>query len=372
MTNAASTYKSDVAILTAGHDVADARLHKIAGALDRRGLTVEVLGLGRVEDGPKGATVRTAPRGGLIRRAGRAVSLPWRSGASVFVTLDPDVVPPARLAGWIRRRPVVVDVHEDYAKLLSDRSWARGVVGMAAARIVAFATRLSATARLTVVVADHVPPRAARHRMVIPNAPDVGLMPPPQQRDTTPRAVYIGDIRASRGLYDMVDAVAQADGWHLDLVGPIAAHERKTLNERLARPGLADRVRVHGRLPPEQAWQIAEGAWVGLVLLHDTPAFREAASTKAVEYLAAGLALMATPRPPQVEVVEASQAGVIVNDAGDAAAVLRAWAADPSHVDHYQEAARLWTAQAAAERSPFDVFADAIAELVAAGRQRIS
>lgn len=354
----------DVAILTAGHDVADARLHKIVGAFVRRGLVVEVHGLGQVIDGPADAAVRAVPRGGMLRRAMRAASLPWRSKAGVLMTLDPDVVPFARFAGALRRRQVVVDVHEDYAKLLADRPWARGVIGLGAAAIVRLATRLSATAQLTVVAGDNVPPYRARRRMVVPNLPDAELMPEPKQREATPRAVYIGDIRESRGLFDMVEAVAGADGWELDLVGPVAASDQNALDERLSRPDVAGRVRLHGRKPPEQAWRVAEGAWVGFVMLHDTPAFREAASTKAVEYLAAGLVLMATPRPPQIEVVEASQAGVIVKDASEAAAVLRQWATDPTQVDSYQSAARSWSARAAAKPSPYDLLADTVAGLV--------
>ncbi|NUR30435.1 MAG: hypothetical protein HOV83_32045, partial [Catenulispora sp.] len=36
----------DVSIITGGHDVADARLHRLAAALRRAGLAVEVIGLG--------------------------------------------------------------------------------------------------------------------------------------------------------------------------------------------------------------------------------------------------------------------------------------------------------------------------------------
>ncbi len=49
----------DVSIVTSGHDVADARLHREVAALVARGLHVEVLGLGDEADGPPGVTVRT-------------------------------------------------------------------------------------------------------------------------------------------------------------------------------------------------------------------------------------------------------------------------------------------------------------------------
>ena len=36
----------DVSLVTSGHDVADARLHRLVAALTDSGLTVEVIGLG--------------------------------------------------------------------------------------------------------------------------------------------------------------------------------------------------------------------------------------------------------------------------------------------------------------------------------------
>ena len=38
-------HRPDVSVLSTGHDVADARLHRICAALLRRGLSVEVVGL---------------------------------------------------------------------------------------------------------------------------------------------------------------------------------------------------------------------------------------------------------------------------------------------------------------------------------------
>ena len=46
----------DVGIITTGHDVADARLHKITAALQQRDVSVELWGLGDPAGGPAGAT----------------------------------------------------------------------------------------------------------------------------------------------------------------------------------------------------------------------------------------------------------------------------------------------------------------------------
>lgn len=357
----------DVAIISSGHDVADARLHKLAGAFRRKGLAVEVRGLGEPSDGPSGAAVRTSDRGGMGRRAVRAVTLPWTTAAPVIVTLDPDVVPMARLAAATRGRKLVVDVHEDYARLLSDRRWARGVLGVGARAVVWLSTRLAAGADVTSVVDDHVPPVTAKRRLVIENRPDLALLAPHDGRSGPPRAVYVGDLRTSRGLFDMVEAVAAAPDWSLDLVGPVAAGDAEPLRARLAADDVAGRVRLHGRLPPAEAWQIAAGAWVGLIMLRDTPAFREAMPTKLYEYLASGLPALTTRLPRQAALVEESGAGEIVDGMHEAAAVLRRWSSTPAELDELSQAAKAWAVQQRAARSPYDRLADEVEKLLRDG-----
>ncbi|SDU86725.1 glycosyltransferase [Jiangella alkaliphila] len=355
--------RSDVGIVSAGHDVADARLHKIAAALVRQGLSVEVFGLGDVTGGPRDARVVTSPRGSLIRRAFRAVNSPLRCRAKVLITLDPDVVPVARAVGALRGRKVVVDVHEDYARLLADRAWARGALGLGAKLVVRLSTKLAASADITSVVDHHIPPTTARHRMVVENMPDLGLLSSADGVDPEPRAVYVGDLRESRGLFDMVEAVARVPEWTLDLVGPVAPGDAARLRERLLEPDVAGRVRLHGRKPPAEAWRIVAGAWVGLVFLRETPAFREAMPTKLYEYLASGMPVLTTRLPRQAALVEQTGAGVVVDSVDDAASALRRWSESRTELDVLAKAAHDWaTAQQGA--SPYDELAVAVARLL--------
>src|SRR5260221_1376953 len=115
----------DVSIITSGHDVADAQLHRTAAALRRADLNVEVLGLGDPAGGPSDTHVRSCGRRSPKRRLKSDATLPLRARGKVVMTLDPDLVPVATLARWFQRKRVVVDVHEDYLKLLNDRAWAR-------------------------------------------------------------------------------------------------------------------------------------------------------------------------------------------------------------------------------------------------------
>ena len=329
-------------------------------ALRRRGLSVEVLALGDPAGAPEGVQLQVRPRAGMARRALRAVQLPWQARGRVLLTLDPDVVPAAVAAARLRHRVLVADVHEDYVALLADRAWARRARRLQqplAARCVALAGR----AELTVVADDHVPPAAAqcRARLVVPNLPDPALLPAPAPVPDEPplRAVYVGDVRTSRGLREMVEAVAAAPPWELDVVGPVAAADQDWLWQRLAVGDLAGaagpRIRVHGRRPPVTAWRLAAGASVGMLLLADTPAFRAAVPTKLYEYLAAGIAPLATPLPRVVALLSAAGTGAVVPDADAAGKQLRAWAEDPAALAAARRAAAAW-ATANLRTSPWD------------------
>lgn len=394
---------TDVSLLTSGHDVADARLHRQTAALLRAGLRVELLGLGDPAGAPPGLTrLRTWPRPHLAGRATLAGRMAAAASGRVLFTLDPDSAlagyavtrgrgvarrapaPTGRRSAPARRTPapvrrLVVDVHEDYARLLADRAWARragGAPGVIARVLVSAFTTVAARADLTVVADHHVPPARARHRLVVPNLPDPAMLPPPGPADPTPRALYVGDLRESRGLFDMLDAVAAAPGWLLDLVGPVAPADQDRVTQRLAAdPDLASRVHLAGRQPPAAAFARVRGAWVGLLLLADTPAFRDALPSKLHEYLACGLPVITTDLPRSAALVRDSGAGVVVpsrsvvdsatgaHSAAEVAAVLRSWSADPAALDELRRAATEYAHRVREQPNPYDELARAVAEL---------
>jgi glycosyltransferase involved in cell wall biosynthesis len=165
----------------------------------------------------------------------------------------------------------------------------------------------------------------------------------------------------------MLAAVEAAPGWELDVVGPVAAADQAWLDEWIATSPAASRVRFHGRKPPLQAWALARGAWVGLSLLDDTPAFRDAVPSKLYEYLAAGLAVATTPLPRCAELVERSGGGVVVPDAAALSATLRSWAERPESLEPLRAAGAAWAGAAFAGRSGYDELAERVGAL-AAGR----
>jgi glycosyltransferase involved in cell wall biosynthesis len=353
----------DVSMVSGGHDVADARLHRIANALVRAGLRVEVIGLGDPAGAPDDTVVTTHARGGRTRRMSDAVLLPWRARGRVLFVIAPEMVTFAAVAARLRRRRLVVDVYEDYAKLAHDRAFSV-TARTAALALVRLGTAMSARADITSVADEHVPPRTARRRLVVRNLPERDRLPAPAEPVGPPRAVYIGDVRRSRGLQTMLEAIELAPDWSLDVVGAVSAADSEWLDQWQRRSPAAGRVRMHGRMPPAESWRFASGAWAGLSLLADTPAFRDAVPSKVYEYFAVGLPVVATPLPRVRAIVEESGAGAVVVSASDAAAVLQRWSTDPARLALSREAALRWAEDSLPAVSPYDDLAAEVARLL--------
>jgi glycosyltransferase involved in cell wall biosynthesis len=357
-----------VSVVSSAHDVADGRLHRLVDGFLRAGLSVEVLAGGQLEDAPAGAQFWQLPHGmGLRVRLVRAAQCLRSARGRAVVVLDPDLA----LAGFVlrdrHRRLLVADVHEDYAAVVEDRAWASGGLRHMARLAARLAAAASARADVTVVADHHVPPHRARERLVVRNHPRLEVAAAPVPRDAVPRAVYVGDVRRSRGFRTMVEAIEAAPPWELDVVGPVAAADQVWFEQESA-AGRVERVRLHGRLPPARSWLVAQGAWIGLALLEDTPAFREAVPTKLYEYLVHGLAVVVTPLPRVQALVQEAGAGVVAATAQDVSSTLSRWLDEPHVVDAYRHNALLWAERQRHEPFPFDVLADRLRALI--GDQR--
>ena len=363
--------KIDISIISSGANIADARLHRITNALLRAGFNVELFAPGDPTQAPSIESIAsgsltptgklmvracTSPwtRGkGLIPRYIRSRTFVMRAKGTVVYAISPEAYAPA--LAWVgiskvkklvggNKRYFAIDIYEDYLRLLEDRRWAKkyfGLLGAIARSDTKWALRAAARADLTTVADIQVPPFAARNRVVLRNLPDNSLLTQSGERSSTPRAIYIGDLRASRGLRTMLDLAAHAQEWHFDLVGPVAAADQEFVDQWLRLHG-SERVKFHGKLPPRSAWKVAEGAWVGLSLLEPTPAFVEAVPSKLYEYMAVGLATISTPLPRCVELLALSGAGVVASTSAEMAEILKSWQKKPDEIDQIRARAKAW------------------------------
>ena len=344
----------DISIISSGANLADARLHRLTRALLRAGLAVEIFAPGDVKDAPA-AIIRNPLLGdswrntSLLARYYRSRIFVLRSRGRVIYAISPESVAPAFGLAKLLRKKFAVDFFEDYLRLLKDRAWARkyfGIIGWIASSDTKSALWFAKRADLTTVADVQVPPFDARNRLVVRNLPDASLLTQSGERSATPRAIYIGDLRKSRGLHAMLDAAAIAQDWEFDFVGGVATTDKDFVDRWFAQnPSATSRVRFHGRLAPAQSWKLAEGAWVGLSLLESTPAFIEAVPSKLYEYMSVGVATISTPLPRCIEIIESSKSGAIAATGAEVAERLNRWQNNPEELDALGSNALKWSAE---------------------------
>ena len=380
----------DISIVSSGANLADARLHRLTRALLREGLSVEIFAPGLHRDAPKiingdsKLVIRKplfsshwAPTN-LIARYFRSRYFVLRSHGKVIYAISPEAIAPTY--GWSKlfRKKFAVDLFEDYLSLLKDRAWTKklfGLPGFIAISDTKSALWFAARADLLTVADVQVPPFEAKNRLVVRNLPDRSLLTPSGEMDETPRAVYIGDLRKSRGLHAMLEIAAAAPDWEFDFVGEVAQSDLAFVQNWLEEHGEpilvagrnvgahAARIRFHGKLAPAESWKYAAGAWVGLSLLESTPAFIAAVPSKIYEYLAVGLATLTTPLPRCIELVEKSGGGKVVASTEAAAKTLKEWSKNPQELREIRSSALEWATVHLDSDSEYATFAGWMANL---------
>lgn len=363
----------DVSILAAARDVSNARLQRVMASCISEGLSVELFSSGNKRDVPVGVVFHTVSKGSRITRVTNAFLLPWRARGTVLFTPDPEGAIAIWLSTLIRRRPWIADVREDYRLLIEDRAWAKGAQKVVAILLAKLALFASARADVTIVVDEWVRPLQAKKRLVVTNAPDIRFLPNVHAPDQNPRALYVGDVRGSRGLWSMLRTLELAPDWNLDVIGSISSQDISQVLAWKEHSSASSRVHFHGTLKPEDSWKFAAGAWVGLSLLENTPAFQRAWPTKIGEYLACGIPVITTDLPRPREVIVSTRAGATVDfdttelTAGQTAGILNSWAENP---EKYAEVRDRAVAQVDFWRSGarYDLVAKAIAQLGQAQR----
>jgi glycosyltransferase involved in cell wall biosynthesis len=137
-------------------------------------------------------------------------------------------------------------------------------------------------------------------------------------------------INVQRGAEEAVLAMEELPGALLLLIG---GGDAWPVLERLVKEhGLADRVRMLGRMPYERMMQYTRNADLGLSLDKDTNLnYRYSLPNKLFDYFRAHLPALVTDLPEVARIVRRYEAGVVIAapDPGLIAAEVRALMADP-------------------------------------------
>jgi glycosyltransferase involved in cell wall biosynthesis len=310
--------------LTTVHPRDDIRIfQKECVSLARAGYEViQVVGDGRGDAIVNGVRIVDigAPPIGRIARMHRQPRRAWQTVLSLRPALvhfhDPELLPVG--VNLVKHGIVsVYDAHEDVPRQVLTKQWIplplRKPLSWVFERYEnSRVRRLAAVVAATPHIGQRFAPVAPRS-VVVANYPFLDELAPPSAPVSREREVcYVGGIMRTRGIFEMVRAVARVPGIRLRLAGNF---EDDALQQELrAEPGWAQ-VDYLGQIDREQVRSVLARASAGLVTLLPMPSYLDSLPIKMFEYMSAELPVIASDFPLWRDIVERHSCGLCVNPA---------------------------------------------------------
>jgi glycosyltransferase involved in cell wall biosynthesis len=234
--------------------------------------------------------------------------------ADVWHFHDPELAPVALKVARSGRR-VIWDAHEDYLEQF-DGPGAKSWVPWPARRIVRAGTKalLNQVDRHAVAVVAATPTIAARYSnvrtIVVGNEARLETFSGCRPDFSSRRLLFTGSPTEAHLFDEVVEAVARVQGAHLAVAGrepeqPVWRRSQERLGDRLTHLGWLTR--------SELAAAVSTSA-LGVLSYADTSAYAVASPTKAFEFAASGLPVVATPNKMNVDLLARSRAGFVAAD----------------------------------------------------------
>lgn len=315
-----------VCVLTSVHPPMDTRIfHREAKAARDGGAKVTLIAPGAPKGEVDGIRFKSLPdRGG---RAARPLRWPvlfvkaWRTNADIYHFHDPELLPWGLLLKWVTGKPVVYDSHEYLKEDITTKHWipapVRKPLAWLADRVEkGVAKRLSAVVAVTEDMSDRfrrVQPLVATVR----NLPPVSEVPDPPG-GKQPIVMYAGLLSWDRGLdilWDTARLVHQRrPDARFEIYGTVEWHGiAPEIAAKTPEEWAAIGVDFKGSVPFDEVGPaIARGQIGWLPRSPHEPNNLLAWPNKLVEYMAAGLAIVASDLPTQAAVIAESDTGIAV------------------------------------------------------------
>jgi len=323
---------------TSVHNWDDIRIfHKEARTLTSIG-EVHLVGVDNPDSTPTeldGITLTRLPADGLrlqpggkflprLKRIARISRIVLAGAYQVFHFHDPELIP----VGWLaklRGRRVIYDVHEDVGTMLLSRQGLPKWLGPVSGRLMRGLEYLSTLVFDRIILAATSIARTfnPKNARFVLNYPIVNQVPQPGRRaDGEPlRLVYVGGLTTARGINELIDAVQalrnNGETLTLDLYGVIAEQQLKNRIQSISNSGW---LTWHGWLPIAQLMDRLKDYHVGLSSIRDLPNYRYAWPTKVLDYLAAGLPVIASRLPGTEELLSGPDC-VVYFEPGDSSSL---------------------------------------------------
>lgn len=317
--------KLKVCILTSVHSLFDVRIfYKQARSLVNAGYAVSMI---VQSDRQKGSLLNGVTIIPLIKppnwlyRVTRTIWEVWRNAvkekADIYHFHDPELIPVGILLR-LKGRKVIYDIHEDVAKLISNKRW------LLMPRVISFLYRMMEITLcrfFPLILADasfsKLYPNGLK-KVVVQNFPQLSLFPENLPDDKHEQSlVYLGAVTRFRGINIVLEALyllkQKGRRVHMECIGELEGSYRIELQFQCAKLGLGDQIRFHGRLRAAEAYRLAAKCAAGIAIIQPGSAYTESYPSQLFDYMALQLPLITSNFPLYSRMIHDADCGIVVN-----------------------------------------------------------
>lgn len=257
--------------------------------------------------------------GNFESRKARMLRAPFRLlkralyiSADIYQIHDPELIPMAFFLKLLSRKPVIYDIHESYADFFLHKTYLSKWQGILFSHFIRTLEKWALRVLdKGITVTEHIS-EIYGGIPVIHNYPllaewkDINM---DIERYSSKNICYLGSISIERGIDKILEAIENVD-CTLHLAGNYEPPELR--DELIKMPGFK-KVVEYGYINRQEAFELLSKCAIGLFIIKLYPNNLYNLSTKMLEYMAAGLAILASNSPSNIELLDASEAGIYLD-----------------------------------------------------------
>lgn len=316
-----------ICVLTTVHHAYDGRIyHKQCKSLKKTGYEVTLLAPEpdkRIEDDGIELLPIEKPKKEWKRflRTFSVFKLAKDTKADLYHFHDPELLPVGVMLRIFTKKPVIFDVHEHYPNAIMSKKylkkWLKNPIRIA----YELTERISLPIISGVIyTTEEVGERYQSYNSCkIENYPLAEMFTPSKKINKNEDSLlYLGGITPIRGIEELIEGFEIASKLRpnakLMFVGSFESNSfEKKIHEKVREYQLEDKIEFKGKVPYEQIEEYLSMTKIGIIPYLPVPNHLVCLPNKLFEYMAAGVAVIASDFPHYRKVVESSNSGLLVN-----------------------------------------------------------
>lgn len=211
-----------------------------------------------------------------------------------------------------KKHTVIYDAHEDLPKQIMSKFYIKPFLRKTVAALARYIEKRTATKIYGVIsVVDDIVERFQKYQpntILLANYPVINTEEVIDYEQKNGDIVYAGLVEQIRGALEMAKVAGQIQE-PVHIYGPLQNEMLKTECEQLS----DSFARFYGNINQETLFNILKISSIGLILCHPVPNYINSSPNKLFEYMANGMAVVASNFPVWKDIVEVYKCGVCVN-----------------------------------------------------------